>query len=112
MIEQLDWHVYVTIAVVVFGTVLTRVASFVLFANHAKPPAVIQYLGDVLPGAVMGLLVVYSLKNVAIMTYPYGLPEAISLIALVSVHVYKRNLLVSIAVGTILYMVLVQTLFS
>ncbi len=112
MIQHLDWHVYVTIAVVVLGTVLTRVISFVLFANRAKPPAVVQYLGDVLPGAVMGLLVVYSLKDLTITSYPYGIPEAIALGVLVILHVYKRNLLLSIAVGTILYMVLVQTVFA
>lgn len=76
-----------------------------------KPPAIITYLGDMLPAAVMGLLVVYSLKDVSLTQSPNGIPEAIALIILGIIHYWRRNLLLSIAVGTIVYMFLVQQLF-
>jgi branched-subunit amino acid transport protein AzlD len=73
---------------------------------------VIQYLGKVLPPAVIGMLVIYCLKAVSITSYPYGLPEFISVAVVILLHVWKRNNLLSIGVGTVLYMVLVQAVFA
>lgn len=89
----------------------TRFISFVLFAKSEKPPAIVTYLGDMLPAAVMGLLVVYSLKGVSLSVAPNGISEAIALVILAAVHYWRRNLLLSIAVGTIVYMFLVQEIF-
>lgn len=114
MTEQL-----LTIAVVVCATVLTRFAPFLLFSSRSasksggkrQTPAFIQYLGRVLPAAVFGMLVVYCLKQVPILTAPHGLPELIALAAVVGLHLWKKQMLLSIAGGTVLYMVLLQTVF-
>lgn len=101
----------ITIAVVVLGTVLTRFLPFIVFPDGKETPKYVQYLGKALPGAVFGLLVVYSIKNVSLITFPHGIPEFISLAFIVVLHLWKRQMLLSIAGGTILYMVLVQTVF-
>ena len=101
----------ITVAVVVAGTMLTRVFPFVLFPAGKPTPKYIQYLGKVLPPAVFGLLVVYCLKNVSIFEGSRGIPEFISIAAVIVLHVWKRQMLLSIAGGTVLYMVLVQTVF-
>ncbi|MDO4774340.1 MAG: AzlD domain-containing protein [Aerococcaceae bacterium] len=100
-----------TILIVALSTMLTRFAPFLLFPSSKKTPAFIQYLGTILPSAVMGLLVVYSFKEVSLTTAPHGLPEAIACLALIIVHLIKRNLLLSIATGTIIYMALSQLIF-
>lgn len=105
------WEMIITIASVVTGTMVTRFISFALFAKSGKPPAIIEYLGKVLPGAVMGLLVVYALKNTVVIAYPYGLPELLAIGLLVGIHLYKRNFLVSILASTVFYMILVQAVF-
>ena len=101
----------ITVAVVVAGTMLTMYFPFVLFPAGKPTPKYIQYLGKVLPPAVFGLLVVYCLKNVSIFEGSRGIPEFISIAAVIVLHVWKRQMLLSIAGGTVLYMVLVQTVF-
>ena len=89
----------------VAGTIFfTRLCPFLF-------PPVIQYLGKVLPPAVIGMLVIYCLKAVSITSYPYGLPEFIAVAVVILLHVWKRNNLLSIGVGTVLYMVLIQAVF-
>ena len=100
-----------TITVVAFGTMLTRFLPFLLFPAGKETPKVIRRLGDLLPGAVFSLLVVYCLKNVDLFSGSHGIPEAISIGTIVAVHLWKRNTLISIATGTIVYMILVQTIF-
>ena len=100
-----------TIAVIALGTMLTRFLPFALFPAGRETPKLIQKLGDLLPGAVFSLLVVYCLKNVDLLSGTHGIPEAISIAAIVAVHLWKRNTLISIATGTLVYMVLVQTIF-
>ncbi len=102
---------FITIAVIALGTLLTRVLPFILFPDNKKSPAFINYLGKVLPYPVMGLLVVYCLKNVSFMQSPYGIPEAIAVLCVVILHLWKSNTLLSIGVGTVVYMVLVQGVF-
>lgn len=99
----------ITIGMVVLGTVLTRFLPFLLFPAGKPTPKYIQYLGKVLPSAVFGLLVVYCLKNVNLLAGSHGIPELISIGAVVAIHSWKRQMLLSIAGGTLCYMFLVQT---
>jgi branched-subunit amino acid transport protein AzlD len=102
----------ITVAVVVLGTMTTRFLPFLIFPEGKEPPAVITYLGTVLPYAVIGLLVVYCLRNVDIAAAPHGLPELIALAVVTALHLWKRNVLLSIGAGTAVYMVLVQLVFA
>ena len=100
-----------TIAVVAMGTMLTRFLPFLIFPGGKEAPPIIEKLGNLLPGAVFSLLVVYCLKNVNLLTGSHGIPEAIAIAAITAVHIWKRNTLLSIATGTVVYMTLVQTIF-
>lgn len=100
-----------TVAAVVAGTMLTRFLPFFIFSSGKPTPKYVRYLGQVLPPAVFGLLVVYCLKNVSIFTGSHGIPEALSILLVVILHLWKRQMLVSIAGGTICYMLLVQLVF-
>jgi len=101
----------ITIVVIVLGTMLTRFLPFLVFPAGKPTPKYIQYLGKALPGAVFALLVVYCLKNVNIFTGSHGLPELISIVLVVALHLWKRQMLLSIAGGTVCYMLLVQFVF-
>ena len=98
-----------TIAMVVLGTALTRFLPFLIFPSGKPTPKYIQYLGKVLPAAVFGLLVVYCLRNVDLLSGSHGIPELLSILLVIGLHVWKRQMLLSIAGGTIFYMILVQT---
>ena len=99
------------IGLMVLATALTRFLPFVLFPSGSKTPDYVQYLGKVLPGAAIGMLLVYCLKGVNILSFPYGLPELIALACVVLLHLWKRQVLLSIAVGTVVYMLLLQFVF-
>ena len=99
------------VACVTLGTVLTRFASFWLFPAGKPTPKFIQYLGKALPAAVFGLLVVYCLKNVTFFTGNHGLPEAISIVLVLVLHLWKKQMLLSISAGTVVYMLLIQLVF-
>lgn len=101
----------ITIALCVIGTMLTRFLPFMFFRSDRPTPKYIQYLGNVLPGAIFAMLVVYCLKNVSLTQYSYGAPEAIAIGVTVGLHLWKRQMLLSIAGGTICYMLLVQLVF-
>lgn len=101
----------ITIGIVVFGTMLTRFLPFLIFGRGKETPKYIQYLGKVLPAAVFGLLVVYCLKDVNILAPSHGIPEAIAILVVVLLHLWKKQMLLSIAGGTVCYMLLVQLLF-
>ena len=105
------WQSVVLIAVVVLGTMLTRYLPFMIFPAGKPTPKYVQYLGEVLPFAVIGLLVVFSLKNTVLLAWPYGIPEAISIICIVLLHLWRKSMLLSIAAGTIIYMLLIQLVF-
>ena len=102
----------VIILAVAAGTQLTRWLPFWLFPEKKRPPAVVTYLGRALPPAMMGLLVVYCLKSVSWLSAPHGAPELIAIAAVAALHMWRRNVLLSIAGGTVLYMVLVQAVFA
>lgn len=100
----------ITIIVVVIGTMITRFLPFIIFPESKTPPKIVTYLGTVLPYAVIGLLVVYCLKNAVFSEY-HALPELIAIVVVVAIHKWKKNTLLSIGTGTILYMLLVQNIF-
>ena len=93
-------------------TFLTRFIPFAVFPKDKPIPKVIQYLGKALPPAVIGMLVIYCFKSAKILSSPFGLPELIAGVVVVALHLWKRNNLLSIGVGTVLYMILVQTVFA
>lgn len=101
----------IIILMVVISTMITRFLPFLVFPADKPTPKYIQYLGAYLPAAVFGLLVIYCLKNVSIFTGSHAIPEMISILVVVVLHLWKRQMLVSIAGGTICYMLLVQFIF-
>ena len=100
-----------TVGAVVLGTMTTRFLPFLIFPASRPTPKYIQYLGKVLPYAVIGLLVVYCFKGVSVTEPPFGLPELIGAAVVAGLHLWKRNMLLSIGVGTVVYMLLVQLVF-
>ena len=99
----------VLVAVMAAVTMLLRFLPFLVFRK--EPPAYITYLGKVLPPAIIGMLVVYCLKDVSLFAHPFGLPELISVAGVAAVQAWKRNSLISILTGTVLYMVLIRLVF-
>ena len=99
------------ILAMVLGTVITRFLPFLLFPAGKETPKYVEYLGKALPYATIGLLVVYCLKGITPLSYPYGLPELLAVLTVVALHVWKGNSLLSIGAGTGIYMVLVQVIF-
>ena len=106
------WQSVIIIALTSITTFSTRAIPFILFPDGKELPKTVQYLGKVLPPAVIGMLVVYCFKNVAPLSAPFALPEIIAGVTVVLLHIWKRNNLLSIGVGTVLYMTLVQTIFA
>lgn len=101
----------ITVLMVVLGTLMTRFLPFLLFPAGKPTPKYIQYLGKVLPAAVFGMLVIYCLKDVSIFSGSHGIPELISIVSVILLHLWKRQMLLSIAGGTLFYMALVQFIF-
>ena len=106
-----DWTALSLILIMALVTAALRFLPFVIFSKGRKVPEVVAYLGRVLPYAVMAMLVVYCLKGISFVKMPFGLPELISVVLVVVLHVWKRNTLLSIVGGTVCYMVLVQMVF-
>ena len=104
-------HKILLIVVMTLVTMLTRFLPFLIFRGSAQTPPLVSYLGKVLPYAIMGMLVVYCLKGISFAAVPYGLPEFLGVAAVVLLHLWKRNTLLSIAGGTVCYMLLVQLVF-
>ena len=105
------WLGVATIAVVALGTMVTRFLPFLLFPPGREPPRFVKYLGQTLPFAVIGLLVVYCLKDVAWSGRFHGLPELIGVACVAGLQLWKRSALLSIAGGTAVYMLLVNFVF-
>ena len=101
----------ITIAICALGTMATRFLPFLIFREGKPTPKYIQYLGKALPAAIFGMLVIYCLKNVDILGGSHGLPELIAIVVTVALHLWKRQMLLSIAGGTVCYMALVQFVF-
>lgn len=99
------------VVVATLVTMATRFTPFLIFGKGKQTPPIITYLGKVLPFAIMGMLVVYCLKDVSFLTAPFGIPELLGCAAVALLHLWKRNTLLSIGAGTVFYMVLVQLVF-
>ncbi len=99
----------VLVAVMALVTILLRFLPFLIFRKQT--PAYITYLGRVLPPAIIGMLVVYCLKDITLTAHPHGLPELIAAVCVVGLQVWRRNALISILSGTVVYMLLIQTVF-
>lgn len=106
-----DLHSALMIAVIALVTAALRFLPFWVFNENRKTPPMISYLGQVLPYAIMGMLVVYCLKDVSFTAAPFGIPEAIGCAVVTVLHIWKRNTLLSIGAGTLCYMLMVQFLF-
>lgn len=101
----------VTIALCALATLITRFLPFLVFSPQRPTPKYIQYLGKALPAAIFGMLVIYCLKNVSLFTGSHGLPELLAIGATAAIHLWKRQMLLSVAGGTVFYMILVQWVF-
>lgn len=101
----------ITVSMVVLGTLITRFLPFIVFPAGKPTPKYIQFLGKFLPAAVFGLLVIYCLRNVSLVSGSHGIPELISIAVVIGMHLWKRQMLISITGGTICYMLLVQLVF-
>ena len=99
----------VLVAVMALVTIMLRFLPFLIFRKQT--PAYITYLGRVLPPAIIGMLVVYCLKDITLTAHPHGLPELIAAVCVVCLQVWRRNALISILSGTVVYMLLIQTVF-
>ena len=102
---------FVIIFLVAATTFATRVVPFLIFPKGKEIPEVVRYLGRVLTPAVIGMLVVYCLRATPVAEAPHGIPEAAAVFVTAALHAWKRNNLLSIGVGTVLYMVLIQVFF-
>ena len=102
-------HAAVLVAVMAVFTALLRFLPFLIFRK--KVPSYVVYLGKVLPPAIIGMLVIYCLRNMAFVSAPYGIPELAASAIVVLLQAWKRNSLLSILSGTVVYMVLVQLVF-
>ena len=101
-------HAAILVAAMAGVTMLLRFLPFLIFREGRKIPAYISYLGDVLPQAIIGMLVIYCLKDTTLTRAPYGLPELLAGAAVVGLQIWRRSSLVSILSGTVIYMVLIR----
>lgn len=101
----------ITIALCALGTMTTRFLPFLVFSDKRPTPKYVVYLGRALPAAIFSMLVVYCLRNVSVLSGSHGLPELIAIAVTLGLHLWKRQTLLSIAGGTVCYMLLVQLVF-
>ena len=106
-----DLHSIKLIAVIAVVTIALRFLPFLIFSGKRQTPPYIAYLGKVLPFSIMGMLVIYCLRNISFTAMPFGIPELIGCAVVATMHLWKRNTLLSIISGTICYMILVQLIF-
>ena len=100
-----------SIAVMAAVTFLTRALPFLLFDRGDHPPRIVLYLGQVLPPAIIAMLIVYCLRDLSFAAAAQWVPAVVASLVTVVLHLWKSNNLLSIFGGTVLYMVLVQTVF-
>ena len=104
-------HSALIVAVAALVTIALRFLPFVIFSGNKPTPPFVAYLGRVLPYAIMGMLVVYCLRNVNLLAAPHGAPEFIACLIVAGLHLWKRSTLLSIIGGTVSYMLMVQLVF-
>ncbi len=101
-------HAAVLVAVMAAFTMLLRFLPFLIFRKGRTTPAYVSYLGQVLPQAIIGMLVIYCLKDISFAAAPFGLPELLACAAVVGLQIWRRSSLVSILAGTAVYMLLIR----
>ena len=104
-------HAALVILIMGLVTLATRLLPVLIFGRGEKVPDYILYLGKVVPFTAMGLLIVYCLKDVSVVESPHGLPELIALAVVSGSYLWKRNTILSVVIGTVVYMVLIQMVF-
>jgi len=104
-------HAMIVIAVMGLAVLATRIVPVLIFGRGGKVPEFILYLGRVVPYTAMGLLIVYCLRDVPVLDSPHRLPEIIALAVVTGTYLWKRNTILSVVIGTALYMFLVQSIF-
>lgn len=105
-------HSVLIVVVAALATLFTRALPFAVFGGKRKVPEVVKYLGKALPCAIMSILAVYCLKGVTLFSGNHGLPEILAVALVVLLHLWKKNTLLSIGLGTGFYMLLVQVIFA
>ena len=106
-----DLHSAKLVAIIALVTIALRFLPFLIFREGKTTPPFITRLGQLLPNAIMGMLVIYCLKSISLARAPFGIPELIGCMSVAVLHIWKRNTLLSIGLGTIVYMFLVQSVF-
>lgn len=106
-----NFHSALLVAVMALVTALIRFLPFLIFGENRKTPEFVLYLGTVLPYSIMGMLVIFCLKNVSLFSASHGIPEAVSCVLTGGLYVRRRNTLFSIIAGTVCYMLLIQLVF-
>lgn len=101
----------ITIALCSFATILSRAIPFLIFKENEERPAFVQYLGKALPSAIFGMLIIYCFKDVSFIEAPHAIPELISVVFTIILHMSFRKMLLSIAGGTACYMLLLHFIF-
>ena len=104
-------YALIMILIIALVTAALRFIPFLIFSGSKPVPKFVEYLGRVLPYAIMAMLVIYCLKGISFTKAPFGLPELISVAVVAVLHIWKRNTLFSIICGTICYMALIQFVF-
>ena len=106
-----NMHAMIVIIAMGLAVLATRIVPVLIFGRGEKVPEFILYLGRVVPYTAMGLLIVYCLKDVQVLEAPHALPEIIALAAVTGTYLWKRNTILSVVIGTVIYMFLVQSVF-
>lgn len=104
---MVNLHSALIVAVAAAVTIALRFLPFLIFGENRKTPPLVAHWGQVLPYAIMGMLVVYCLKGVDLTAAPFGIPEILGCALVAGLHIWKRNTLLSIGLGTVCYMLLV-----
>lgn len=103
-------HIFI-ILLCVLATLLTRFLPFLIFSENKPTPKLIQFLGNALPSACFAFLIIYCLKDVSILSDSHGIPELISILVTAGIHLWRKNMFLSMAAGTVCYMILIQNIF-
>lgn len=104
-------EIFITASMIMIGTAFLRFLPFIIINKSLSESKYIKFLGKMLPYSMISLLVIYCLKDINILKFPYAIPELISIAVIIILHILKRNVLLSIGAGTIIYMFLVQVIF-
>jgi branched-subunit amino acid transport protein AzlD len=106
-----SFQLFLFFGLISLGTIFTRALPFIIFPENKRIPKYIKYLSDILPYTIIGMLVIYCLKDISITSSPYALPELISIVSIIVLHQWKKNSLLSIGLGSAIYILLLRYVF-